>query len=404
MKCFSKGMFYTFFVLTYLAQTIEVLNVLITKIRVDSGETGFEEGLATNEMAKRDQSYSANIKKALGKRGAELLGDILVHTMHFSASILFFTEAGRLFSMKILNRIFGGFFDLEIVFLTIVVSMLSLNAFTEYVVCSIYKNPSLEIILVWCFFGALFVIPICIFIFIKLLRIFGANFVVSCYLSYFIMEVSDILSISNVDLTKMEKVTPNVFSENIQRLMSDRGLSDSIYREKRPGKNVNAALIGIGNSERIEIYGKIENMDDGQLESILIHEVGHSYDRSLVKKISVFFLLLCLEILFLVVLYDNIAKEFVWGNVSKEGSFIVLICLYFASVRPWLFMLYNLTSQSAEMYADLLTKRYNYNKTLAGTLYKISVDSLDFLAPSWLYNSLNSLHPSIMSRIEYLSN
>ncbi|KAG5859760.1 peptidase M48 domain-containing protein [Encephalitozoon hellem] len=404
MKCFSKGMFYTFFVLTYLAQTIEVLNVLITKSRVDSGETGFEEGLATNEMAKRDQSYSANIKKALGKRGSELLGDILVHTMHFSASILFFTEAGRLFSMKILNRIFGGFFDLEIVFLTIVVSMLSLNAFTEYVVCSIYKNPSLEIILVWCFFGALFVIPICIFIFIKLLRIFGANFVVSCYLSYFIMEVSDILSISNVDLTKMEKVAPNVFSENIQRLMSDRGLSDSIYREKRPGKNVNAALIGIGNSERIEIYGKIENMDDDQLESILIHEVGHSYDRSLVKKISVFFLLLCLEILFLVVLYDNIAKEFVWGNVSKEGSFIVLICLYFASVRPWLFMLYNLTSQSAEMYADLLTKRYNYNKTLAGTLYKISVDSLDFLAPSWLYNSLNSLHPSIMSRIEYLSN
>ncbi|AFN83076.1 hypothetical protein EROM_051460 [Encephalitozoon romaleae SJ-2008] len=403
MKYFSKGMFYTFFVLTYLAQMIEVLNIFITKSLVDSGETGLEEGLATNEMAKRDQGYSNSIEKTIGKRSVELLEDVLVHTMHFSASILFFTEAGRLFSMKMVGVIFGQIFDLEIVFLTIIVSMLSLNAFTEYVVSSIYKSPSLEMILVWCFFGVLFVIPILVFISIKLLKIFGIGFIVSCYLSYFIMEISDILSISNVDLSKMEKVPVSVFSENIQRLMNDRGLSDSIYKERKPGKNVNAALIGIGNSERIEIYGKVENIDDGQLESILIHEVGHSYDRSLIKKISVFFLLLGLEMLFLIILYDSVAKEFVWDNVSKEGSFTVLMCLYFASIRPWLFILYNLTSQSAEMYADLLTKKYNYNRTLASTLYKISVDSLDFLSPSWLYNSLNSLHPSIMSRIEYLS-
>ncbi|ADM11592.1 uncharacterized protein Eint_051450 [Encephalitozoon intestinalis ATCC 50506] len=404
MKYLSRGMFYLFFMLTYLAQMIEVLNVLITKSHLDSGQTGIEEGLATNEMAKKDQDYAPKAKKAIGKRNKELLEDIVAHTIHFTANILFFTGIGKSFSMRILGKIFGEIFDLEIVFLTAVISMISLDGFIEYIVCLVYKNPSLEMIFLWCFFAIVFVIPTCILISIKLLRIFGSSFVISCYLSYFILEISDILSVSNVDFSKMEKVPSNIFSENVQVLMKDRGLSDSIYREINPGKNVNAALIGIGGAERIEIYGKVENMNDGQLESILIHEVGHSYDGSLVKKISVFLILLGFEMMLLVFLYDNIAKEFIWNNISKEGSFVVLVCLYFASIRPWLFILYNLTSQSAEMYADLLTKQYNYNGKLADTLYKISVDSFDFLAPSWLYNSLNSLHPSIMNRIEYLSN
>ncbi|CAD26659.1 hypothetical protein [Encephalitozoon cuniculi GB-M1] len=403
MKRFSRGMFYTFFLLTYLTQTIELLNVFIIRNYLDSGETGLEEGLVTNEMAKSDRKYIPNIRKAIGKRSTELFEDMLIHTMHFVASTLFFTRAGRFFGMKILNGVFGQFFDIELAFLTVVVSMLSLDAFIEYVVCAIYKNPSLETILLWCFFAVVFAIPICILISMKLLRIFGISFIVSCYFSYFIMELSEIFSISGVDLSKMEKVPPEVFSENIQRLMRDRGLEDSIYREKKPGKSLNAALIGIGSAERIEIYGKVEKIDNEQLESILIHEVGHSCHRSLMKKISVFFIILGLEMLFLVFLYKNVAGEFVCNGISKQGSFIVLICLYFASIRPWLFVLYNLTSQNAEMYADLLTKKYNYNKKLANTLYKISVDSFDFLAPSWLYNTLNSLHPSIMSRIEYLS-
>lgn len=404
MKGFSKAVFYVFFLLTYLAQVLELANMVNVKSRLDSGETGLDEGLTTNEMAKNDQKYIPSIRRAIGKRSMDVLGDVLVHTVHFTASTLFLARVGRMLSMKMLNRVFGHLFNLEFVFLTFLVSMLSLSAFAEYVVYSLYSNPPLEVVVLWCFFAAVLVVPLCLFISMKLLRVFGAGLVVSCYVSYFIMELSEVLSIGSVDLGKMEKVSPDVFSENVQRLVRLRGLEDSIYKERVPGKSVNAALIGIGDTERIEIYGKVEKINEGQLESILIHEVGHSCHRSLIKKILVFFLLMGLEMMFLIFLYNRIAGEFVCDAVSREGSFVVLACVYFASIRPWLFVLYNLTSQSAEMYADLLTKEYNYNRKLAGTLYKISVDSFDFLAPSWLYNTLNSLHPSIMSRIEYLSN
>lgn len=404
MKTASKVGFCSFFLLTYFAQVLELGNIVNTRSHLERGRTGLPEGRATDTMAKSDPKYIPSSRKGVEKRGMEVLEDMLKHTVYFLAACFFLTTIGRSLSMKMLDKTFGSLFSLEIVFLTTVISMLSLTTCVEYILHPFVKNSSFEVFLLYCFFIVVLLVPVCILLSTKLLRMFDINFIMACYFSYFILELSDILSISHVDEYKMEKVSPEIFSREVRDLIAHQRLSNAIYKEKKPSKSVNAALIGLGSGERIEIYGKVGVMDYSQLESILIHEVGHSYHKSLAKKLSTFFVLLLLEMVFLVFLYRRVAREFACENVSKEGSFLVLACLYFASVRPWLFIIYNMTSQTAEVSADLLTKTYHYNKELANTLYKISIESFDFLTPSWLYNVLTSLHPSIMSRIEYLSN
>lgn len=404
MKSISSMVFFSFFALTYIAQMLELANTMTFTNHLDDGETGLPDGLATQQIAENDPKYTPNLRGAIAKRNSEVLRGMLEHTIYFTAAFFFLTRTGRSFSMKTLNKAVGSLFDLEFAFLTLLTSMLSSIMFSEYMLYPLTKHPPLGIIILYCLLVTIFVIPVGIFITIRLLRIFNAKFILACYFSYFLLELNDILSISSVNGDKMEKMSPEVFSSEIQGLIRHQNLSDSIYKEREPGENVNAALIGIGEKERIEIYGKVGGMDEGQLESILIHEVGHSYHRSLIKKLSMFFLLLFLEMLLVSFLYRNVAEEFMYGSVSKEGSFIVLAFLYFVSIRPWLFIAYNMTSQNAEVAADLLTKTYHHNTELANTLYRISMDSFDFLAPSRLYNALNSMHPSILSRIEYLVN
>lgn len=404
MKRTFRLAFLSFFLLTYIALLLEAANMRDIRIHLDSGGTGLSRDLATSKMAENDEKYIPNLKKAVEKRNGEVLEDVLINTIYLSAAFFFLTRIGRSLATRVLDKATSSMFDPELVFLTIVISTLSMAICVDYLSHSLIKHPSFETVVLFCFVVAFFAIPTAVFLCMRLLKMFDVNFIAACYFSYFVLELSEIMSISSVNLSKMEKMSPDVFSRETQSLIAQQSLSDAIYRERVPGKSVNAALIGIGSSERIEVYGAVNGMDRPQLESVLIHEVGHSCHRSLLKKLAVFFLLVFFEMLALMLLYKRAAAGFACSPVSREGSFLVLAMLYFALVRPWVFILYNMTSQNAEIFADLLTKRYGYNKELAGTLYRISVDAFDILTPSWMYNLLNSLHPSIMSRIEYLSN
>ncbi|KAM0672758.1 peptidase M48 domain-containing protein [Ordospora colligata] len=404
MKHFWKGSVYVFFALTYLALSLEALNIFSVQKDLDSGKTGLEGNLAANEMAKSDESYAPALRQTLSKRKIEIFVSLAVHTMHLLACIMFFATSARNKSLKLMDKLFGNIFKLGLVFLTFMLSMLMIDMIFDYTVAFLGKNPPFGTVLLICLCATVIVLPVFVFISTKLLRIFDITFIIACYLSYFALEILEVIFISDVNSAKMIKVAPEMFSESVQMVVSEQGLSESIYRERIAGNDVNAALIGIGSEERIEIYGSIQDIDKKELESIMMHEAGHSYYNSLAKKILVFFLLLITEMGILVFIFNKYTDKFVCENITKECSFVALACIYFVSVRPWIFILYNLTSQSTEISADILTKKYNYNDTLASVLYKISIQSFEFLAPSPMYNLLNSLHPSTLSRIEYLSN
>ncbi|KAH9411345.1 putative peptidase M48 domain-containing protein [Ordospora pajunii] len=404
MKHFWKGSFYVFFALTYLALSLEALNMFNVQKDLDSGKTGLEASLAANEMAKNDETYVPALRMALSKRNIEISVSLAVHTIHFLACIMFFVTSARNKSLKFIDRLFGNIVKVGLVFLTFMLSMLMMDVILDYTVVLLGKNTPLATVLLICFFAVVIVFPVFVFISTKLLRIFGTSFIIACYLSYFVLEVLEIVFISGVNSAKMVKVAPAIFSESVQTVLNEQGLSQSIYREQIPGNDVNAALIGIGSEERIEIYGSMQGIDKRELESIMMHEAGHSYHKSLTKKILVFFGLLIAELAILVFIFSKYADKFVCEGITKEYSFLALACIYFVSIRPWIFVLYNLTSQSTEVSADIITKKYNYNSILASVLYKISMQSFEFIAPSSMYNLLNSLHPSTLSRIEYLSN
>src|SRR5690606_8498397 len=103
--------------------------------------------------------------------------------------------------------------------------------------------------------------------------IFGSKLIIACYVAYYIKAITELLDQDPVDLSELEKVPIESFSEKVQEFLRERNLQDKVYQEKNKSKSVNAALVGWGDYERIEIYGDHDNFDKEEFESVLMHEI-----------------------------------------------------------------------------------------------------------------------------------
>lgn len=252
------------------------------------------------------------------------------------------------------------------------------------------------------FFGYFFVFPfVCIVVF-ALLQSFGAKIIVACYVAYILKTVPDIFSVDPLDKASMVKISVERFPEEIQEALAKYRLSENVYGEKRPGSNMNAALIGYGRKTRIEIYGDIDQLDENKLFSVFLHELGHAYERSLFKKAGAYFSLVLVECMLAVLLYLWIAPEFTQEKLSRSVVFLLMSLIYKMCIRQWLFVNYKVVSQHSEVVSDYFAKHYGYGNDLASALYTIALDSHDYMRPNMVYNVLRSGHPSIYDRIEYL--
>jgi Zn-dependent protease with chaperone function len=403
MKRLSRMFFFAFFCLTYLTLGMELLQEARLGFSLGRGETGLPPDSKTAKMASGDRGYIASQRAALRRGFEAVMGMLLETSVYMLAAALFLVDAGRRFSVKFSEKSFGMLFGLEMSIISCFIALYSVGFCSEYIIKVHAKDAPLGLQLLYCFaFMALGVPTVACFC-IRLLRAYGVRFILACYISFFIYQLLDVFTGNEVDLGRMEKMSPDVFSEKIRGLLKRQGLSDSVYRETTPGEESNAALVGIGKKERIEIYGSINDLSMDSIESVMMHEIGHSVYESLLRKISVYLFLVYLEMLVLVFIYTKVSGLYACDTISRDGSFLILAALYQVLIRPWFFVFYNLTSHMAEISSDMFTKEYGYGAILQRILYRITIDSRDLICSNWLFNVYTKMHPNIYSRIEYLN-
>ncbi|KAL6122598.1 hypothetical protein NUSPORA_00366 [Nucleospora cyclopteri] len=246
------------------------------------------------------------------------------------------------------------------------------------------------------------VLPFLISLAHNLFRIYGSSLIVACYITFYIKAIGEFFSQEQVDKKEFERVDIKRYSREVQNFLKQQHLENKVFQEKNKSDSINAALVGWGDYEHIEIYGEHKDFNNEQFESVLMHEIGHSKDYSLHKKIFMLFLIKAFEFAFMMYLYKNVAPKYVNENLSQAGAFMIIYVIYEFYLNRYFMVFHKLTSQIAEKNADIIAKNYGFGSNLAFVLFKITIKSKESVVYTTLYNYFKSLHPTIYDRVEYL--
>ncbi|ELQ75110.1 Metalloprotease [Trachipleistophora hominis] len=411
MKNHYSYAIYFVFTVTVIIIFIELLNALYFRFVLSEDMVGFRKGQMVYELAERNKtSFLSSQIKGSESRIMSVLVDIAKTVFLILVSLLFLNRKFQKFGMRIasgnisiVKRDFRNLTRKEINFICLIAGLFILNKLILQIVSKdkISKYFAIKISLMG-IIGYLLVLPLAIFLAYVLLEYFGKKIIVACYLAYIIKILPDVLINDTVNPDKMEQVDVKSFPDDIQHLLYKYHLEDSVYKEKSPGSEKNAALIGYGKGARMEIYGNFTETDQDQLFSVFLHEIGHAKENTLMRKTIIYIALLIIELLFMLYIYDTISTKFTTEIISVFTAFVLLVFIYRALLRQWLLMIYKIASQQSEINSDMFAKQHDYGRELAETLFNIVIDANDFLKPTAVYNFLRSGHPAIYARIDYL--
>jgi len=398
--------------LTGIVISWEGLTTLIFQRNLETDSLGLGNNTVAREFAEEDSKYLSVERKAANKRRSVAIYEsskLLIFTLSLW---LFLNIKGRK-AVKSVSRhrltvtslLQSSSQRIETNFLSIVICTLIGVCYGVEIwefLRSIFKNQTFLAIL----FVAgicLLLIPIVILFSYNLFRAYGVKTILILYVAYFIKLGTDFLDLEEVDLERMKKVSPEVFSDTVRKYLKETGLYEKVYEEREKGKSLNAALVGWGPREHIEIYGDFGKFKTEEFEAIMMHEIGHSKDKSLFKKMLMLFIIKWIEMLILVVLFTKVSDKYTDENITVEGVFLILSTIYFLALSKWVSIFYRLVSQSAEIASDLIAKSKGYGDDLAKVLYKITIASSDYINTTYMYNAMRSFHPTILNRIKYLT-
>lgn len=291
----------------------------------------------------------------------------------------------------------------EINFLVIFVILCICTAYGNAIVKlfgSQFNNIVFEILFYLCLFGA--ILPFFLILICNLFKIFGSKLIIAYYITFYIKATAEFFTQDDINLDEFERVNIKNYSRTIRDYLKERSLENKIFQEKHKSDSINAALVGWGKYEHIEIYGKHNHFTDDEFEAILMHELGHSQDYSLHKKIIALYIIKGIEFCLIMWLWNSVTDKYVDSNISKIPTFLFLLIVYEMYLNRYLMIIHKLTSQKAEINADLIAKRHGFGVNLAKVLFKITIQSNEPIQYTILYNSLKSFHPTILQRIEYL--
>lgn len=410
MKTAFLGAFWLSFFLGIFILTNELIFNFWTMRNIDVKPYGLPSSSNTLKLAAKDQDFVSSQQKALSKRVKRVSNEIIRHFYVLAAGLLFLNLSLRNFIkmfitgiVKIFPKYRNNIRTKEMFTLSFIITVFLASIFGS----GLLGDPeSITIPGVMIFYISLFmfIIPTLYFIQNKLLKIYSTQLITACYLAYFVKAISELLSLDDVNLEAMKKVDIKTFSQEVQSYLKERGLEERVYSEKGKAEgSLNAALVGWGVFERIEIYGKHDDLSDRELESILMHEIGHSQDYSLVKKIIALFTIKLIEMYIIIKIYKVVSEKFSDDVISKNGAFFALLFIYLLFINRWLFVFHKLTSQTSEANADSIAKEHGYGIELANVLYNITINSTYLIRSTQLFNILKSYHPTIYSRVENLS-
>jgi len=173
----------------------------------------------------------------------------------------------------------------------------------------------------------------------------------------------------------------------------------------RRSRHTNAYFAGIGRTKRAVLYDTLlEQMDSGEILSVLAHEIGHWKKKHLLKMLAVFetFSFLGIYVSYSIIQSNMLPHIFGIG----AGTFFVKITLLGFVAEIFLFplrLIVNFISRRHERQADLASYELTgETASLIRALVKLSKENLSNLQPHPLYVALFYSHPPVVERIRYL--
>ncbi|KAM0673052.1 hypothetical protein GVAV_003544 [Gurleya vavrai] len=411
MKDHSRYFICFIFTATVLIIAYEVFSVTYYHALLTKGKIGLPKNSSTYSLASEDSiEFLKSQILASHSKFRSVIADLIKHILFITISLLFLNKNMQKKAIKISEKritfINDGFRNLKRAEINFICLFFILYL-AAVLITSTIKTKNLDyakigkytfLFLSFYFFLA----PMVIFIIYLALSKFGKKFIIACYIAFVLKILPELLMDDKVDDLKMVKMNLDEFPNDIQEVLRKYELTESCYKEKTPSEDLNAALIGYGSAKRMEIYGDPKTFGKKELYAVFLHEVGHVDEHSLVRKSSVYFTVLFIELLLVLWIYNKLAPKYTNDNISVFTAFILSFFIYRILIRQWPLSANKIASQLSEVNSDLFAKGYGYDEALSNTLFDIGIKSRDYLRPTTLYNSLRSTHPSIYTRVEYL--
>jgi STE24 endopeptidase len=175
---------------------------------------------------------------------------------------------------------------------------------------------------------------------------------------------------------------------------------------KRSNKS-NAFFTGFGKNKRIALYDTlIESQSNGELLSVLAHEIGHYKKKHIIQGmiISILHTGMVLYLLSIFMYNPEIYKAFLMDSIPVYAGWIFFM-MVFSPVEMIISILMNMLSRKNEFEADEFAVRSRANKDdMINALKKLSVHNLSNLTPHPFYVFLNYSHPTVIDRIKAIEN
>ena len=168
----------------------------------------------------------------------------------------------------------------------------------------------------------------------------------------------------------------------------------------------NAYFTGFWKKKRIVLYDTLINdLDTAEIVAVLAHEAGHSKYKHTLRNILINlpYTLLMFFLLGLILRSDVLAQAL----GGKEASFhlnILAFGVLYSPVSMMLGLAMNVLSRKHEYQADGYVKENKMGEQLISALKKISSKSLSNLTPHPAYVFVNYSHPTLLQRVEKLTN
>lgn len=217
---------------------------------------------------------------------------------------------------------------------------------------------------------------------------------------------------SNLIVPLFNKQTPLEEGElrnSIEDFARKAGFSiNNIYvmdASKRSSK-ANAYFTGFGAKKRIVLYDTLINdLSTDEIVAVLAHEIGHYKRKHTLQSmvISVAYTGVVLFLLSLFIGSEDIAMA-LGGRLASFHLGMIAFSLLFSPISMVLGIFSSIFSRKNEYQADAYAAGFGLGKSLISGLKKLSIKSLSNLNPDPLYVFFYYSHPTLLERIEKLTN
>ena len=203
----------------------------------------------------------------------------------------------------------------------------------------------------------------------------------------------------------------------LESLLEKNGFRASgiyVMDASKRSRHSNAYFTGIGKSKRIVLYDTLmQQLDDGEIEAVLAHELGHYKKHHIAIKLAFSFVVVfaCLFGLSLILRFPSLYQGFGFdpelngASVANQIQFVGILILGIAlsGFLPLVNLVSHWVSRRQEFQADAYSKKIcGTGKCLVSALIKLNKENLSQVSIPKVYSIFKYDHPPLLERIEAL--